>query len=280
MLYDKYLQRRVVWFLFISLAGAILVSFSIETGWGNTTATERQQIALFAILVPLPSIALLVWDYLRRRAGQSHHISLRDLFTGLLIFATIAVLLRHWQSARREEALALDISLVGDQPHVVVKRVHRSFNPRVLPELRTLTHLTVESREIDESWIEALSELSYLQQLELIDCRIAPGGLAALQRHFALEYLSLERCLIDDEALQFLTRLDTLQRLNLRGTQVTGDCVDQLLEFPRLQELDLRDTLCSQGAVAFNVAPASRYALVGQHDHRRIAGLATGVATS
>jgi len=132
-----------------------------------------------------------------------------------------------------------------------------------LPQLQSLTSLTLQNMSITDEGLAYLPQLTCLhisrisitddglrhigtitslRQLLLLELQISDRGLKHLRNLKRLEILGLDGCPIEGEGLKKLGTLSQLHALSLDSTRITASGVEHLKALPTIQRLSLEDT--------------------------------------
>jgi hypothetical protein len=118
-----------------------------------------------------------------------------------------------------------------------------------LEQLSTLQLLDLRYSQVTDQGLATVGKLSRLNNLNLARTRISGDGLKHLS-HLRLIGLHLQATPIDDSAAHHLSSLQSLNRLNLGSTHITDQSVPILGGLKRLEYLNVCDTQISPAGIA------------------------------
>lgn len=116
-------------------------------------------------------------------------------------------------------------------------------------ELPNLRFLKFTRAAFDEDAIRSVSELSHLNQLEFVDCRLPENAIELLSHSGSLRDLAIGAqstrrfSSLSEQQLEDLALMTQLKSLSLANSDFGDDDCDVLLSLHNLEKLDLRGTL-------------------------------------
>lgn len=154
--------------------------------------------------------------------------------------------LSHLREARNLQNLSLSRFQNKDEglsiPNVSLKSLTLDHETLSLSDLndsvkknKKLAHINLRGAIfLDDSYLEPLESLSFLQELDLSHTKLVGGGLKYLQKNKGLSSLKLDYC----KALRHFSHLPQVTKLSLKGF-VAHETIDLSLYFPNLLSLNL-----------------------------------------
>ncbi len=150
-------------------------------------------------------------------------------------FGTAANLVTVPQSARL--LLELDAN-IGEQP-----RILESLDANALFSLR------LRNLEPDAYLVPAISRLTGLHRLDVIDCTVTDKTVATLAHLNQLERLSLSSCGLNGDCMRDLVRLNKLKYLNISSNMLNSKSTSYISKIPTLVCLDVARTRLTDDAL-------------------------------
>lgn len=119
-----------------------------------------------------------------------------------------------------------------------------------LSDLTTLQELNLLGTGITGVGLEKLTQLTKLRALSVFRTDVNSAGLAHISRMTSLQQLVLADTLVDDEGMVFLGAMTNLHTLNLGSTAVTDAGLERIGTLPKLRSLGLSYTEISDRGLA------------------------------
>jgi len=126
-----------------------------------------------------------------------------------------------------------------------------------------LNRLRLRGLPIDDSAMNAFSELTTLQRLELHELpSVSDTGMANLVHLKNLEILDIWDMPITDKTLEIIAKLPALKTLMLRSTSITDTGLELLLTMPGLETLELADNTQITPAMIQKLRDAEKFTVL------------------
>ena len=194
---------------------------------------QRLSLADLTVETLEPLITLSALTHLHITCTARHH-----LFHELGQMSQLSTLSLITINTNDTPVSATEMQALCGAKQLASVQLYGRFAADALRPLQQLHHMCeLDISAITDAHMQALSTMTQLRRLRLVDSSVTAEGLHLLGRLTKLEVLDIAQSAISDQALAALGSLHQLRTLNLSYTSITGTGLHILPELIHLQEL-------------------------------------------